>query len=120
MVAAEVEEAVDEEEEAAAAGEEGEGEEEELSRRAGRHLLLQRAVRAWQRRPPAPPCDPMPALTGGASPSQADEAVELLQVPGGGWHGFYLTPCLTLAMIPNPNVEYPNPNPNPLTLTLTL
>ena len=82
MVAAEVEEAVDEEEEAAAAGEEGEGEEEELSRRAGRHLLLQRAVRAWQRRPPAPPCDPMPALTGGASPSQADEAVELLQVRG--------------------------------------
>ena len=82
VVAAEVEDAVDEEEEAAAAGEEGEGEEEELSRRAGRHLLLQRAVRAWQRRPPAPPRNPMPALTGGALPSQADEAVELLQVRG--------------------------------------
>jgi len=73
VVAAEVEEAVEED---------GEGEEEELSRRAGRHLLLQRALRAWQRRPPAPPLDPRPPLTGGALPSQADEVVELLQVRG--------------------------------------
>ena len=60
-----------------------EEEDEELSRRAGRHLLLQRAVRAWQRRPPAPPRSPRPTRTGDDRlPSQADEAVELLQVRG--------------------------------------
>ena len=61
---------VEEEEEAeaeaeAAEVEEEQEEEERLSRHAGRHLLLQRAVHAWQRR--------LPTMR------QAGEAVELLQ-----------------------------------------
>jgi len=65
----EVEEVEEEEKESVvvedAAEVEEEEEEERLSRRAGRHLLLQRAVHAWQRR--------LPTMR------QAGEAVELLQ-----------------------------------------
>jgi hypothetical protein len=94
-----------EEEEAAAAAEEEaeeaeeEAEEEELSRHAGRHLLLQRAVHAWrrslptQRRLPARlvPCGNalgrwrahcLHSHAAATQPSPADEAVELLQVWG--------------------------------------
>ena len=95
----------EEEEEAAAAAEEEaeeaeeEAEEEELSRHAGRHLLLQRAVHAWrrslptQRRLPARlvPCGNalgrwrahcLHSHAAATQPSPADEAVELLQVWG--------------------------------------
>ena len=66
----EVEEVEEKEEESvvvedAAEVEEEQEEEERLSRHAGRHLLLQRAVHAWQRR--------LPTMR------QAGEAVELLQ-----------------------------------------
>ena len=118
-----------EEEEAAEAAEAAAGEaveeeaEAELSRRAGRHLLLQRAVHAWQCRLPSLRCLPAPraplptrlvpcghalgawrahclrsSRATATQPSPDDEAVELLQVWGAAGT---------------------SPNPN-LTLTLTL